>query len=516
MKILGKIREWGILRLSFFILTALIITILIVVDKRIIYSEICMQETYLSNVWLLIPGLLVIFCVCKWILGKIHFGRKYLFLALGILGIAVLFLQIVISAKIYFVAGWDCSIVTGSAADIAAGRSKIGDFYYYSQYPNNIMLVFLLGVIQKLAYVVNISNYYACVAVGCILVNLSGIVMALCVEKLTENAGATLFSFLTFSALVALSPWITIPYSDVFGMLFPILAFYFYLLSAGCTTKAYLVYYFCIGLSALFGALIKPTCMVVLIAIVLIEGKKAIFVKKYKIRFLGLLGMTAAAGAIVAAIRAYAVYWTGCILNDDLAISMFHYLMMGMNQETVGCYSSADYGFTSSFPTRAERMRGNLAEVGSRLKEMGFLGYMELLLKKLLLNFNDGTFSWWMEGGFLLQEIPGELTWLKLFLRRIYYPTGDLFKYFTTAMQTVWIAVQVMMLGMAVPARLPGDKRDGESVLILSLIGMFAFVMLFEARARYLLCYAPMYILCGIFGLTKFWRYLSARREKTA
>ena len=38
-------------------------------------------------------------------------------------------------------------------------------------------------------------------------------------------------------------------------------------------------------------------------------------------------------------------------------------------------------------------------------------------------------------------------------------------------------------------------------VMMLSVIGLTAFELIFEARARYLFTYAPVYILLGIGGL---------------
>jgi ABC-type Na+ efflux pump permease subunit len=44
-------------------------------------------------------------------------------------------------------------------------------------------------------------------------------------------------------------------------------------------------------------------------------------------------------------------------------------------------------------------------------------------------------------------------------------------------------------------------------ILIAAILGLTIFELLFEARARYLYCYAPVYAILGVLGLRQlFWR----------
>lgn len=47
--------------------------------------------------------------------------------------------------------------------------------------------------------------------------------------------------------------------------------------------------------------------------------------------------------------------------------------------------------------------------------------------------------------------------------------------------------------------------------MMLSIIGLTIFELLFEARARYLFTYAPVYIILGTLGL---WKLLSCKIQK--
>ena len=54
-------------------------------------------------------------------------------------------------------------------------------------------------------------------------------------------------------------------------------------------------------------------------------------------------------------------------------------------------------------------------------------------------------------------------------------------------------------------------------VLYLSLLGLFLFEMLFEARARYLYTYVPLFIMIGtmgIYDLSNFMNQLISKKDK--
>ena len=107
-------------------------------------------------------------------------NRRFLILLWG-MAILLLVLQWFIAYHIYFFAGWDPGIVVGNAYYIAAGEQKVGDFWYYSQYTNQIMVTAVLAWIQELPCFLGYDTlaYFACILVDCGLVNLAGFFTAL-------------------------------------------------------------------------------------------------------------------------------------------------------------------------------------------------------------------------------------------------------------------------------------------------------------------------------------------------
>ena len=57
------------------------------------------------------------------------------------------------------------------------------------------------------------------------------------------------------------------------------------------------------------------------------------------------------------------------------------------------------------------------------------------------------------------------------------------------------------MVIKAIRIKSDDEEDDIYSVLYLSIIGLFLFEMLFEARARYLYTYIPLFIMIGSMGM---------------
>ena len=95
------------------------------------------------------------------------------------------------------------------------------------------------------------------------------------------------------------------------------------------------------------------------------------------------------------------------------------------------------------------------------------------------------------------------------FLKSIYYYDGDRYTYFCSYSQMVWI---LLLSGcfLAFLFRKEDQGRKG-FIIMLSLVGLTLFELIFEARARYLYCYVPLYLLLGSWGLEQC--YQSMRRN---
>lgn len=516
-----KERINGILNKSIYYVFGIVITIILAavvfVDKNMQYSLSCRLDTLLPNL-ILLPLMLGVLAVVafiwkKWLSkSKVRvFAEKHYYIILGILSIVTLAGQLIFTQEIYFHPGWDASIVLGSADKVCTGKEMIGTFYYYSQYTNNISIVYILAHLQKIAYELGWDPYrhLFCALADCFLINLAGLFTALSVKRLTGKKMLSYLSYLVFILLIGVNPWTVVPYTDTYSILFPILTLYFYLCYEQTDKKiAKIFLWLAMNLAGGLGYIIKPSAVIVLIAVWVYEIVITIrFQKGWWKRLLANVGVAVIAFLCIYGIRLHMIHYTGAILNEDIQISFTHYLMMGLNEENTGSYLSTDYQITSSFPDVESRTKGNLEEAVRRIKEFGFFGFLKFELQKLLVNFNDGTFCWGREGGFILGESPTATSLMSQRLKRLFYFGTDWYPVYATYAQSIWLLVLSALTGLPFIKRIKAEEKQkhGFGVLLISLLGIILFVTLFEARARYLYNMAPVFVVCATIGFYKWY-----------
>ena len=186
-------------------------------------------------------------------------------------------------------------------------------------------------------------------------------------------------------------------------------------------------------------------------------------------------------------------------VDREGAFGAAHFFMMGLNTETMGAYNGDDNLYSNTFSSVKERNRGNMKLALERIREMGPIGLMKHGARKTLTNYYDGTFAWGGEGYFFSGMNEPKANPFCEFLRGVYYGGEEPGKYYplwTNFAQMVWLSV----LFLAIIAMFP-PKNPEKDMMLLSVVGLTLFELLFEARARYLFTYVPIYILLALYGL---------------
>lgn len=432
--------------------------------------------------------------------------------------IILIVLQLFIIAGARFIAGWDVWFIT-----------NIGDttqIEYFSRYPNQL---FLYGAFTGFAHflqALGISNYY----LG--LICLSSLSVAACVPmtayiaKRIAGHAVGYGAFVLSAVMCGLSPWIMVPYSDTFGMFFTVFILWCYVCLdkqvqnqdeqtsalAGVHVDARIdartcCRWFLMGLAVVIGYAIKPTVIFVFVAIVVIEliqwfasfaphGSRGSQSSKdpYDLRKTATAIVACAFGIVLAFALTSLVKNSTYDVDDNAAFSATHFLMMGANPVSGGVWSVSDVEFSDAANTPEERSKANLVEFKNRVMAMDLPQANMFLLKKLLTNFADGTFAWEIEGDFYTQIIGTNEAVLNF-----YGISSDASldnNTFAPLSQVLWLFVLAGCI-LIVLGRRP---LKAETVIAFTLLMLSAFLMLFEARARYLFLYLPFFIILGTMG----------------
>lgn len=479
-----------------------IMCMLIIGDKVDYFCKVTLK---VSNVKLLLIGLLLIavtMFVYSAVKNKITEIDSYKYIK--IFSCIFCLLQIFICYNIFFETGWDPGNEIIPTVRIMLEKGDISQISgYYQYYPNNLLMVNIFYLILKIGKILKISGTYQLmpiIVVNCIISTLSCWLTYLIVKKYLPQRYAVI-SYFCAIFLVGLSGWNTICYSDSLALFFPIIILYICCVSNIKDIKKKIL----IIVLGYIGYCIKPQAVIITIAIVIADLIRLIIDKdkNKKINLIKAWGISIVSVLILSSVLNTIYAKEGFVSDKDRKMGMSHFFMMGTNVERTGVYSEEDVFVSAGCQTAEERRKVNYDTAFKRIKDLGVVGYLKFLSKKMLVNYNDATFAWGMEGEFYktIYETPNKK--VAIFLRDMYYNDGKYYEDVSLIRQLIWITILcVICIGNIkfLFRSAEDDKSYILNIMQMCLIGITMFELLFEARARYLYIYVPVYIIVAMFN----------------
>lgn len=427
-------------------------------------------------------------------------NKKY-FVVLGSISIIAYTLQLIMQKYSTCNIRWDAGVINRNVKYFFYSNEILSPTYF-TRYPNNIFILFIQVIIKKIPFIGNLDSVI--LIANALLVNLSGVFTSLTVRNLTQNNKTSLLVYLISTPLILLSPWILVAYTDTFAILFPIIVLYIYTKPQ----KKYLHYFFIVFLSFL-GYYIKPTVIIILIAITIVEifdkfhrlfQKNKSNIKKIMLTFL----MIALGIIIPIQIQTIAKnYLNFSPSKNTVEFNWLHFLAMGQNNETYGVYSQDDV-----IDSIEQGTKQNIDKFIDRITNRSLKDHIEFVTKKTLINFNDSGFSWDGEGSNYLIKSKNP-TKLSNIIESIIYDTGKYYEYFLLIIQWIWLLV--LFFCLFIPKT---TNTKNELVIMLTLIGITLFLTIFEARNRYLYCYSPIFVVGCIIGIKNLKMFIKSKQLK--
>ena len=474
---------------------------------QINYNIICM-------IGLLILSYILIYIVYKKF-KNIELKKEPTKIQIAIFVGIILVLQIGFAVLTFASCGWDCGGVMMNAYELVMNNNI--NSYYFSRCPNNIGMLLIVTYITKFIRLFCVPTmeqvYLFTIIFNIIIVDISAILTFSVCKRLFENK-IGYFSILFIIPLIMFLPYIIIPYTDTISMIFPILILYVYIkIKEENNRKIKNILIFLEGILTILGYYIKPTAVIVTIAICIVE-----ILRYKKIKIVSFINVVIffAIGCIIS----YLLYsyvenknLGQFISKDDYeanAMPMTHFLKIGLkevdsgtdlpvkNKTLYGTYNDEDVATTMANPTKKEKVKENLKTVRKRLQDYKIVGYIKFAYNKVNWILSDGTFFFGQEGNFWTSEHYNK-TKLGIFLQQsINNRTNKYQKITANVFQTVWLLI---LLGLVCSY----TKKDESNYLIISkltIIGIILFLLLFEGRARYLVNHIPIFIIVGVYGLS--------------
>lgn len=529
---------WKILNIIMLVLFIPVLFCVMFIGNNMEYFEDAKADILVPNALLTLAALAAV-GICLWLIRqgrKIAFTKqtdRYLNVILIALFAGFYFFALWLSRETVFDMSVDQGIVREAAKDVAH-RVPFGYQFVFSMNYNNLPITYVLGRLYRLAEGWTRFGHnpeYLWIMTGCMMVTAAGFCCCEIVKKLTRNVAAVLITFALYFVTAGLSPWKGIPYTDSYGILFPVLCILLYLCSRDRERMfGKVLLLFCSLLAGAAGGFMKPNAYIAVLAVLAAEGIRFL---ETLLRFAREKGaerkndMRSAGIYLILGLFFTGILYGGNSLamdyivqdmeleyNEEIEATAQYFFYMGTNETTTGSFTIEDYGIFGEFQfSKADRNAACMERAWERIRERGVFGTMYFCLKKLVKSFNDGTFAW--TGVLYYEPFPEDLTHdniLAGYMRSLFVPGGANQSKYDTLAELAWIFT---LLGVPGVILMRGRKEYG-IVFPIMTIGILVYLMLFESGAKYLYIFLPVFIAMSVCGMSRAEEIFGAGRKQYA
>lgn len=402
---------------------------------------------------------------------------------------------IVFSLQIFFInkantgIGFDAGIVASEVVN----HSNINDWFrynYFSFYPNNLLLLYTEYFWSSLFG----SSWLSFSYLSLLCVDLFMITSLISIYLIDKTKIFKTWSI--FLIWLSVFPYIIVPYTDT--TVLPLISTYilgYTMLKKATSRSQQIIGAFLLGIFAMLGYLMKPTAVIPLIAIIVVELLYLLFNRTKKEDNLKLI-----IKCILVIIAALCVQFGYQIktnnqefvhIDQKLKVPAIHFISMGMHDE--GGFSQTDAGPMYSAHSSDEMKKISKEDIKTRISEYTPYTYGLFLIYKNYNNTADGSFGWLQEGNFIDQQ-PSN------FVQNWIYPNGKYLNSFYVIVQILWILALLMLLLTRASSE---NSRLYLLLFKVALLGGFTYLLIFEGgRSRYLIQFIPVIVL--LLGLSNF------------
>lgn len=413
----------------------------------------------------------------------------------------ILTLQIICAYLFRVSPSWDFEIIYREAMDF----DKTYDYsrIYFSYYPNNIFLLFIMKIIFSFFhYILGFNNGFLAIGIifNIIMIDLAVILTYLTVKRIYDEKNA-LFALILLSLSSAIYLYVPIFYTDTISMLFPILLIYIYtyIIDKNTTYKNKSLLLILFIITGYIGMLLKFTIIIPIIAILIYHAMKITKpLKKYEKNFRYIIICILCLLIIITSKTIVYDKYVNPYLDKNEKLPYTHWIAMGLTG--VGGYNNEDAEFAKNIKPPKVESKKEINIIKDRIENH--------IKKGTLIPFlNDKIIYTWGDGSYYA---PSKLTRSPILTgkhQEFIKADGryhDIFKYLSTAYSTV-------LLLMIVIATLYNKKKEDSINMItrIAIFGLFLFLLIWEARSRYIINFIPIIILSSLYGF----KYLNTQNK---
>ena len=490
----------------------------------IIYKSIF--NSNVSKVYNYNPFILIALVIC-YIIGIIFIYKKICKaniknkrLVVGIIFGITIILQLLFSYFFMVIPSWDFGYVYNLATNFDMNiSSKIEDWYLY-QYPNNIAITVLLTIIFDIFRFIHIEAY---TIIGIILniffIDISIFFLYKSVKEIFGYNKA-IFALILMCLMTPIYTYAPIFYTVTLTMVYPILLLYLFILinkkanKDKLFSKTNILLALLAGTVLFIGMQIKITVSIIFIAMILVEILYVRYKEIFKIGTIVIISLI----LFILVKNKYLSNIRDKNIEYKLEFPYTHWIMMGINYKNevmIGGYSGEDNGFTDSISGGKDvRKAENVKIIKERLSNL--IRNHDLVrfeISKMVFTWGDGTYyapeklrkypvRKGIQHEFILAK--GKYSYIYMYYAEIQHLGILIFMVISS------------ILNYKVKKNFENDLKEKINIIAnMSIFGLLIFLIIWEARSRYIVNFIPIMLLAQFYGIDKFYDYILIKRKRS-
>lgn len=180
--------------------------------------------------------------------------------------------------------------------------------------------------------------------------------------------------------------------------------------------------------------------------------------------------------------------------KEQWQFPLTHWVMMGLNSESMGGYHEQDVSYTAYFTTMNERKEQNIRVIQERIREFGIDGlFRHIFHGKLPRTWGNSCLS----GDDYLSRLPKDR---ENEIVQFMILNG---KYHDYCLIYTWTYYVILFIGIILSGIMAVKNGQRQDVLLMgriALLGLAFFQILWECNSRYLITFIPLLIIMALDG----------------
>jgi len=408
-------------------------------------------------------------------------------------------IQILIGYCFMVKPSWDFGEVFNIAVDFAKNDHPIFGAPYLYNCDNNIMITVLLELIFKAGYLVGIRNHFVelGILINIVMIDVSIFYFYRFIKKIHKG---TCKPFLVFAMFFSpLLFYIPIFYTDTITLPFMIIGLYYIYMYL--YEKDKILYLIIAGLLIGIGGTLKPTVLILLIAILI----NCILNKNKKINYY--IFVPVLVGCAILPLLGQKVFINQFFDKEaikEYRIPTEHYILIGL--ENNGEFSEKRYQEINQIKGSQNKIDITRKKIKERVKEM--IKNQEVIpfyWKKISYTWTDGTFFSHVK----LARNPSHPEYTKW----VESKNNDIL--YWTISQSQWIIVLGLIIsGTVLRKYLKKEMKELQFILNITIFGIFLFLLIWETRSRYLVNFVSLLLLDAYIGINAITNYRKMKADR--